>query len=955
MRTSNVNNGDTPVPAGCNTALPALACEARELKRIMANLAEQFVEADRRHSEALAKVQAKLGLLGDTTHGLRQQLPEEMSGVLDRIEDRMAKISNQISGPSSDGAEAARPSQAAVIAAAVAAAPVAPAAPALRSALSSDARDAYDRGSLRRRSGGQAPIDNFDVVDSGGDSAETPIWDQGAVDELARLYEADASRDGAAPALDAVSASAETVAQHSILAAQAVSGSIANESERAWLEQRFAEVAAKLEHSLEGLSSSGSLGVIETRFSALEQRITEVMGDAVKRTDLESLKSIETQVEDLNAQLYNVQSHFSRLDTIELELRALSERLSTDTFSKALDNDKGAARDSEALAGAVANRVVQQMPRIDDALQAIASQLSSQKIAALVAEAKGPTQDPGSLARLVAEYVAQSMPATGGAHSDPIARIEELKSMLESFASERRHGDEQTSTMLDTMQQAMIRLLDRMDAIEHSQYATGHAPLADDPDYGEPHRAQQGDSLHAGADQFVREAPREMAKPYDEPVPTSAHVANAPVRPAPQPMQPELTLRPMREMPRPQMPDPEPEPTLVQNHAAGGREDFIAAARRAARMAAEAPTQEQPALDSPIAPSASAGKRKEKTGKRQISPVSMILIAAVLVGASFLAVKSTILAPRAAAPGAAAPATAKSAPVKQAPNLEDADTPADGRGAQPGRPQRSSLPGQGGNGDGGFPSGLPPEVQQQVAGTLPLPAAFTRDELPAASAPRSAAMPPVTIGPTSLRNAAAKGDPAAEFEIGARFAEGRGVPQDLQQAVAWYQRAAAQGFAPAQYRLASMFERGLGVKADLARARVWYQRAAEGGVVKAMHNMAVLSAGRDSSLTDYQSAAKWFTAAAEHGLTDSQFNLAIMLDSGLGLERDPKQAYKWFSVAARAGDDEAARRRDALRSKLSAQDVAAIESQVAVWRPKSADKALNDPRLAGEGWKSRTQ
>jgi len=118
-------------------------------------------------------------------------------------------------------------------------------------------------------------------------------------------------------------------------------------------------------------------------------------------------------------------------------------------------------------------------------------------------------------------------------------------------------------------------------------------------------------------------------------------------------------------------------------------------------------------------------------------------------------------------------------------------------------------------------------------------------------------MPPALIGPTSLRLAAAEGDPSAEFEVAARFAEGKGIRQDFKQAARWYQRSASQGFALAQYRLGTLYERGLAVSADLARARVWYARAAELGNVKAMHNLAVLSAGRDRSTPDYTTAAHW--------------------------------------------------------------------------------------------------
>lgn len=214
-------------------------------------------------------------------------------------------------------------------------------------------------------------------------------------------------------------------------------------------------------------------------------------------------------------------------------------------------------------------------------------------------------------------------------------------------------------------------------------------------------------------------------------------------------------------------------------------------------------------------------------------------------------------------------------------------------------------------------------------------------------------MPPALVGPNSLRLAAQRGDASAQFEVAARFAEGKGIKQDFDQASVWYQRAAAQGFAQAQYRLATLYERGLGVKADPARARIWYQRAAEQGNLKAMHNLAVLSAGRDQGQPDYPTAAQWFLEAAERGLADSQYNLGILHESGLGVARDQIAALKWYTLAANSGDREAARRRDMLKARMDAITVKEGEDAATEWRSRPVDRMANDPRVAGEAWKQR--
>src|SRR5690606_12520304 len=84
---------------------------------------------------------------------------------------------------------------------------------------------------------------------------------------------------------------------------------------------------------------------------------------------------------------------------------------------------------------------------------------------------------------------------------------------------------------------------------------------------------------------------------------------------------------------------------------------------------------------------------------------------------------------------------------------------------------------------------------------------------------------PVTAGPIALREAAASGDPKALFEIGNRYAEGRGVPADMVEAANWYEKAAEEGLAPAQYQIGNLYEKGVGVTRDIAKAKTWYQLA----------------------------------------------------------------------------------------------------------------------------------
>jgi TPR repeat protein len=80
-----------------------------------------------------------------------------------------------------------------------------------------------------------------------------------------------------------------------------------------------------------------------------------------------------------------------------------------------------------------------------------------------------------------------------------------------------------------------------------------------------------------------------------------------------------------------------------------------------------------------------------------------------------------------------------------------------------------------------------------------------------------------------VRMAAARGDAEAQNNLGVMYASGRGVPQDLAEAVRWYRRAAEQGHGYAQFNLGRMYLDGAGVPQDHAEAVKWYRMAVEQG------------------------------------------------------------------------------------------------------------------------------
>lgn len=75
-----------------------------------------------------------------------------------------------------------------------------------------------------------------------------------------------------------------------------------------------------------------------------------------------------------------------------------------------------------------------------------------------------------------------------------------------------------------------------------------------------------------------------------------------------------------------------------------------------------------------------------------------------------------------------------------------------------------------------------------------------------------------------------RGDPGAEFMLGAMHFYGKGVRRDDAAAAIWFHKAAVKGDAKAQLAFGSLHIRGLGVRQDLVKAYMWLTVSADRGV-----------------------------------------------------------------------------------------------------------------------------
>ncbi len=241
-----------------------------------------------------------------------------------------------------------------------------------------------------------------------------------------------------------------------------------------------------------------------------------------------------------------------------------------------------------------------------------------------------------------------------------------------------------------------------------------------------------------------------------------------------------------------------------------------------------------------------------------------------------------------------------------------------------------------------------PASGDDITGSIPR-ASADDGKLAPAQIPQDERLPD-QIGGANLRAAALKGDATAAYEVGVRFAEGKGVSQNLEEAAKWYDRAAQAGIIPAVFRLGTLYEKGMGVKKDVELARRYYLQAAERGNAKAMHNLAVLDADGGGKGPNYKSASQWFRKAADHGVADSQFNLGILYARGIGVEQNLAESFKWFTLAAAQGDTDASHKRDDIAKRLDAQSLAAAKLAIQTFTAEpQPDDAVNVATPRG-GW-----
>ncbi len=183
--------------------------------------------------------------------------------------------------------------------------------------------------------------------------------------------------------------------------------------------------------------------------------------------------------------------------------------------------------------------------------------------------------------------------------------------------------------------------------------------------------------------------------------------------------------------------------------------------------------------------------------------------------------------------------------------------------------------------------------------------------------------------------AAAAGNADAMAYLGDLYFEGRGVPQDYQEARGWFERGSSAGSAMAMTGLGTLYDSGNGVKQDHQRARDLFEKAAGEGYALAMTDLGVQYENGYGVRQDYGQAVGWYRRAASVGSSTAMRYLGNLYEDGDGVDQNSHQAHEWYEKAAAAGDTIAMRTLGSLYE--NADGVKPDYEQARNWYEKAAE------------------
>jgi hypothetical protein len=166
---------------------------------------------------------------------------------------------------------------------------------------------------------------------------------------------------------------------------------------------------------------------------------------------------------------------------------------------------------------------------------------------------------------------------------------------------------------------------------------------------------------------------------------------------------------------------------------------------------------------------------------------------------------------------------------------------------------------------------------------------------------------------------AVRSDARAQSNLGAMYASGKGVPQDLVQAHKWFNLAAAGGDKEATQ------------SRDNAASKMTPEEIAQ--AERLAQEWKLGDAGLAFMRGDHATALELARPLADQGGAYAQSLLGSMYLAGKGVPQSDSDAYFWASLAANSGDPHLIKIRDRIGQRLSATEIAEAQKRVREWQP----------------------
>jgi TPR repeat protein len=154
-----------------------------------------------------------------------------------------------------------------------------------------------------------------------------------------------------------------------------------------------------------------------------------------------------------------------------------------------------------------------------------------------------------------------------------------------------------------------------------------------------------------------------------------------------------------------------------------------------------------------------------------------------------------------------------------------------------------------------------------------------------------------------FREAALAGNLDAQFRLSRLITKGApGLASDLPTAIKLLQDAANRGYPQAQNELGIRLQKGDGIAADPAAAAQMFQKAAAQGNIQAQVNLGLLQIRGLGVKQDFDAAFKLFEDASATGDPWALNNLGSMYEMGWGTPADKAKARSLYEQAAAKGN-----------------------------------------------------